>query len=127
MDKLSYRVMRTNEFPDQQSVFYRISCDCDDAEHDMMIEFEFDRGIMEIFLYKTFYWKHYYAWCHWYEKIWKRISASARILFGGYIEMQGDLLIVEEEHIDAFIEALQEGKGKLKKWKEGASNGQTLP
>jgi len=34
---------------------------------------------------------------------------------------------VEEEHIDAFIEALQEGKGKLKKWKEGASNGQTLP
>ena len=116
MKELSYKVMRTNEFPDQQSVWYRISCGCGSEEHDMNIELEYADGFMEMFIYKTFYWKYFYAGLPWYDKLWKRISASAKILFGGYIEMQGDIIITEDEHIDSFIEALQEGKGKLKAW-----------
>ena len=118
MDKLSYKVMRTHEFPDQQSVYYRISCDCDDIEHDMEIEFEWDRGVMEMFLYKTFYWKHFYSAYPWYNRLMKRIFASIKLLFGGYIEMQGDLLIMEEEHVDSYIDALKEGKGQIIKWRE---------
>jgi len=73
---------------------------------------------MEMFLYKTFYWKEYYACYPWYLRVCKRISASFKLMFGGYVEMQGDILIMEEEHIDSFIEALQEGKGKIVEWKE---------
>jgi len=110
--------MRTNEFEGQQTVFYRISCACDEPEHDLSVEFEWDDGIMELFFYKTIYWKHYYAHYPWYNKLWKRISASFKLLFGGYLEMQGDILIMEEQHIDSFIEALQEGKTKLHTWQK---------
>ena len=98
--EISYRVMKTLDLPDQGCVFYRIACSCGDNKHDMDIEFEWDDGIMEMFLYKTFYWKDYYACFPWYCKIWKRISASLKLMFGGYVEMQGDILIMEEEHID---------------------------
>ena len=118
MSEISYRVMKTHEFSTSQAVYYRISCDCDSREHDMSIGFEWDDGIMEMFLYKTFYWKDYYACFPWYERVWKRISASLKLLFGGYVEMQGDILILREEHIDSFIEALQEGKAKLHAWQK---------
>jgi len=116
--EISYKVMKTLEFPDQQAVYYSIACDCGDIDHNMEVDFEWDDGIMEMFLYKTFYWKEYYRCLPWYERVWKRISASLKLLFGGYVEMQGDILIMEEEHIDSFIEALQEGKGKIAEWKE---------
>jgi hypothetical protein len=109
--------MKTLELPDQQAVYYSIACDCGNKDHDMEVDFEWDDGIMEMFLYKTFYWKDYYVNYSWYFKIWKRISASLKLLFGGYVEMQGDILIMEEEHIDSFIEALQEGKRKIVEWK----------
>jgi hypothetical protein len=37
--------------------------------------------------------------------------------------MQGDFLIMKEEHIDSFIEALEEGKGKIKSWTEENQQG----
>jgi hypothetical protein len=115
--------MKTLEWEKGKCIMYRIACDCNDPEHDMTIDFEWDEGILELFFYKTIYWKHYYASYPWYDKLWKRISASFKLLLGGYIEMQGDFLIMKEEHIDSFIEALEEGKGKIKSWTEENQQG----
>ena len=115
---ISYRAMKVVDV--KGSVFYTIVCDCLSPEHNMEIEFEFNDGIIELFLYKTLYWKDYYRNFSWYCKYWKRISAAFRLLFGGYVEMQGDFLLQKEEHIDSFIDALKEGKKKVISWRKEA-------
>ena len=107
---ISYKVMKSLDLKD--SVYYRIECGCGNPEHDFQIEFTHNDVIVEMILSTTIYWKNYYACCHWHERLWKRIVASFKLLFGGYIEMQGDFILREEKHIDSFIEALEEGKNK---------------
>lgn len=55
-----------------------------------------------------------------YERWWARIKASLRILFTGYIELNADFMIQDVDHLEAFIEALEEGKQKMLKLKEKA-------
>ena len=120
---ISYKVMKIDEFDD--SVFYRIACACGSKDHEFELWLEYDKKINDITLMieKTLYWKYHYELSPWYEKIYKRLFAGLKLIFGGYLEMQADVLFMDKEHIEGFIEALQEGITKIEhsspKWSEG--------
>ena len=53
--KFSKRVMLVNDYGD--SITYRCACDCGEAEHDVYIDFEYDKKMSMLFLnfYKDIY------------------------------------------------------------------------
>jgi hypothetical protein len=122
--KISYRIMKTNEFKD--AVFYRIACDCGSPDHDMGLEIEFDEyPMMTLHIYKDLEASTYWGQPNWFQRQWKKIKFSLRLFFTGYIKVQEELLIQDEEHIDSLIQALQEGKEILKKKRETWQTGNT--
>jgi hypothetical protein len=107
--------MKTDEFND--SIFYRAACSCGSNKHDIMIEFEYDEDIPSvIFLnfYKNIVWCSHWKNLNWFGRVWKRIKCSLKMLFTGYIELEESFIIEGEEDINAFIEALIEGKVYIK-------------
>jgi len=118
--------MKTNEFKD--AIFYRVACDCGSDEHDLHMEFEKDSEIPEmIFLnfYKKLVWSSYWGdHDKWYRNFWLRIKGATKMIFKGYIEVEESFILRGEDHIDSFIEALEEGKQYMKdvKGEEDADN-----
>jgi len=117
---ISKNVMKTNEFDD--AVYYRAACACGADEHDVTIELEKDNRTSMIYL--NFFKK--IAWCshwdpnlNWLQKLWKRVSASFKMLFTGYVELE-ETFILNEESIEPFIKALIEGEEYIKKKREQA-------
>jgi len=110
--------MKIDEF--DYSVFYRVACGCGSKNHDFELWLEYDEKLNDITLMieKTLYWKHHYELSPWYERIYKRLFAGLKLIFGGYLEMQADVLFMDKKHIEDFIEALQEGIIKIEKQKE---------
>lgn len=112
----SYRTMKTNEFKD--AIFYRVACDCGSDEHDLHFEFEKDSEIPEmIFLnfYKKLVWSSYWGDNDkWYKNFWLRIKGATKMIFKGYVEVEESFILRGEDHIDSFIEALEEGKQYMK-------------
>lgn len=113
----SYRVMKTDEFKD--AIFYRISCAHSSAEHDLDIEFERDVDFKDdIFLnlYSKLAWSSYWKDDDkWYKNLWWRIKGAFKIIFKGYVEVHESFILEGEEHIDSFINALEEGKKYVKR------------
>jgi len=102
--------MRVNKFDD--SIVYRVACHCGSDEHDVTIELEKDEEIPSmVFLnfYKKIGWCSHWGNLNWFERVWKRIKCSFLMLFTGYVELQEDF-ILSEDNIEPFIEALKEGK-----------------
>ena len=88
-----------------------------DDNHDCTIVMERynDGHPMDISLtfYKRISWADYYGKDNFLSRWIKRIQCSLKMLFTGYIELEEEFLIEDEEHIDSFIKALQEGKQML--------------
>ena len=113
----SLNIMKTAEFDD--SIYYRAACACGADEHDVTIEFEKDQHTTMLFLnfYKTIAWcSHWGNELNWFQRIWKRISASFKMLFTGYIDLE-ESFILTEKSIEPFIKALIEGEEYMKKTK----------
>jgi hypothetical protein len=110
--------MKTEEFDD--SVYYRLPCSCGSKDHDVTLEFEHDKDIPDMLflnMYKDLAWSSYWGDTNFFQRIWRRIKTALRILFVGFIEVEESFILRGEDHIDAFIEALKEGK-RLMKTKE---------
>ena len=108
---ISNKVMKTAEFKD--SVYYRLPCACGSKDHDVTLEFEHDKKIPEMLflnMYVNLAWCSQWGDTNFFERIWRRIKASLRILFVGYVEVEESFIFSGEDHIDSFIEALHEGK-----------------
>ena len=107
---INKNVMKTNEFED--SIYYRVACSCGSNDHDITIEFEKDQDIPSM-IFLNFY--KNIAWCsHWgnlniFERAWKRITCSLKMLFTGFVELE-ESFILSEDNIESFIKALIEGK-----------------
>ena len=112
---ITYKVMKTNEFND--SIFYRISCDCSDVEHDLTLEMEWDDGFLTLHFYGDVEVSSWGSSFSWIGKQWWKIKRIFELLFKGYFSVNYEMLILKEEHLDSFIEALQEGKLKFKECK----------
>ena len=113
--KPALNVMKTGEFED--TVFYRVACDCADHEHDVTIEMEYDDdyGYVHVFFHKNIVW-HWWAnsgVLGWLENKWRRIKAALKLLFTGWIELEESFLLKDPEHVQNFIDALEEGRAKL--------------
>ena len=103
------------------SIWYKVNCACGGGEDcDSLIDLSFDKdfGHIDVEFYKNIVWADYYKNDWFWQRWWSRIKAASKVLFTGYIEMEGGFLIEGEEHLDGFIEALQEGKGKIKQWQK---------
>ena len=126
----SYRTMKTNEFKD--SIFYRVACDCGSDEHDIHMEFENDPeipGFIFLNFYKKLVWSSYWGDNDkWYKNFWLRIKGATKMIFKGYVEVEESFILRGEEHIDSFIEALEEGKQYIKdlKGEEDANNSKVV-
>jgi hypothetical protein len=112
--------MKTDEFKD--AIYYKADCDCGSDNHIATIEIEYDKDFGDISLnfYKQVCWSSHWGNYNWFERIWKQIKASIKILFTGWIELEESFLIRGGDQLDAFIEALEEGKNKFK---NGENNG----
>ena len=113
---ISKNIMKTNEF--EGSIYYRAACSCGDSDHDVTIEFERDDDIPSM-IFLNFHKR--IAWCsHWGDhqsyraRVWKRIKASIKMLFTGYIELE-ESFILTEDNIEPFIKALIEGEDYIQK------------
>ena len=115
-DKISHGVSKLNEWKGS-SVWYRINCSCGgDCDTDMEFEFDKDFGFINLNFYKNVAWSDYDSHTF-FGRIWSRLKAAYKILTTGYISLNGSTLIQEEGHINSVIEALQEGRDKLIKFK----------
>jgi len=111
---ISKNVMKTNQFDD--SVYYRVACECGSDDHGITIELEKDIKIPSmIFMnfYKNIAWCSHWGHLNWFERVYKRIKCSIIMLFTGYVELQ-ECFILSNNNIEPFIEALIEGKELLK-------------
>ena len=54
----------------------------------------------------------------WYQKLWKRIKTAVTLIFGGYPQVHDSFLFNGPKAIEDYIEALQTGLNKLKKYEE---------
>jgi hypothetical protein len=108
--------MKTDEFKD--SIYYRIACGCGSNDHDLTIEFEYDKDLPDMVslnLYKKLVWTSHYGTGNFITRFWKRITGALKVLFLGYIEVEESLILRDEGHIDSFIKALEEGKQYIQK------------
>ncbi len=111
--------MKEYEFPDL--VVYRVGCDCGNQDHDISLRIEKDADSPSISLWiegtlsiaDWWYWEEKH---HSFKRAWKRIKLAAQILFTGYAEVHRDMTMMDEEHIETFIEALQKGLEHIRKF-----------
>ena len=117
--KLSF--INNYDHKDGRSIWYKIDCDCSSDEHAANIEMEWDNEINMLVL--NFYKEvSYSAWLFWkddnffgkavdaYRIIMRRIKGAIKLIFTGSLEMQDEFIIQDEQHINDFIEALEEAK-----------------
>ncbi len=112
--EISYKVVKEMEGSDY--VFYKITCACHSDDHNLSVEFEYDKetsGFMYINFNKTLAWCSAWGCTSWIQRVCKRVKASLRMLFTGYIDIEESFIIDGVDHIDSFIAALQEGKQKM--------------
>jgi len=106
--------MKVNEWKNQPAITHRVACMCGSKDCDMTIDFEIDHGYLTLNLYKRMIFNTYV----WGEnrfisflKTWKKkIVTIFKILFYGYLETEECLILQGEDHIQGFIDALEEGR-----------------
>ena len=109
---ISYRVAKQDDYIDGN--VYVVSCMCGHPDCDLILEFGIDVDFPEIILTisKDLDLPHIYG-DKFFKKILLRLKYAFKILFGMRLKYSGDLIIDSGSHIDAFIEALTEGKNRL--------------
>lgn len=121
--KFGTKVSFRNNFDHKEvrSIWYKVECDCGSDEHAATIEMEYDKemNMLSLHFYKEV---SYSAWCFWkddnffgkvkdaYRIIIRRIKGAIKVLFTGHLPMEDEFLLVDEQHINDFIEALEEAK-----------------
>jgi len=108
-------VMKIDKY--ENSITFRLACDCTDHDHDTTITFERDKkveGMYFIYFHKMMVWSCYWGHNKWFPRQWRKIKALLKLLFTGYIEIDEEIVLRGEEHINSFIKALEEGKKHMK-------------
>jgi hypothetical protein len=108
------RVMKLNEF--ENAIYYRASCSCGEPKCDLTIELEKDEGLPDmIFLnmYKNLYWSSYWQSDNFFKNAWIRIKGAFKMLFTGYVKVEESFIFQGDKQIDAFLNALKEGRDYL--------------
>jgi len=117
MNEPSYGISIIKEY--DESIFYHLSCDCLTPEHTYVMELEFDDecGDLRLNIWSEMAVHSLYD-NNWFIHQWNKIKGIWNIIFGIPLIYSSDLGITSEKHINDFIEALEYGKDKIKKFKE---------
>jgi hypothetical protein len=111
--EISYRIMKIAQY--DTAVSYRMACDCTSPHHDMTIELETDEDFLSLHLYADLETDVYWGQTNFFQRCWRRIKIALRVLLTGHMKVGEEFLFQTDQHIDSFINALQEGKQLLKK------------
>lgn len=111
--KFKRGVSLLHKFP--KSLYYSVQCDCGSEKCAPIIEIECDDevGIIQLHFYKTLqfdFWSYSRNRFGFLFKFIHRFIAAIKLIVTGRIEMEGDFVIVDEEHIKDFADALLEGR-----------------
>jgi hypothetical protein len=118
-NKITYRVMKMQEFAGNNPiVFYKLDCSCGDDSHILTFTLDYEMNYISLTMYQNIVWSSYYGSHSIFYRIKERIVNAFKVLFFGYLEGQATLSLNGEEHIQSFINALEEGKGYVKKFEE---------
>ena len=113
---INNKIMKLSEW--QDSIWYQATCDCTSPDCDLDIHMSLGKDKEHPFLYINFYhkvaWSERYDKYNWFSRIWRRLTGVIQLLFTGQLEFESDFILQGEEQINSFIEALEEGKKKLK-------------
>lgn len=122
--KINYKVMRTGEFlgGDEPTVFYKLDCTCSSDDHILTFILEHDESMVSVCMNQQLSWSSYYGFNNIFGRTWRKIKAIIRLIFLDYIEVEGEVILQGEEHIQNFIDALEEGKEQVKKSREKYEN-----
>lgn len=101
-----------------KSLFYSVNCDCGDNECGSIVEIECDNnyGLLQLHFYKDVqfddwrYPSYEFFKFDWLRRFFYRWKKAIILAFTGKIILHGDFVILDLEHINNFIEALQEGR-----------------
>jgi len=117
---MDYNVCETGRYDD--AIFYRLLCYCGSDDHAIALELERDKELDMLFLrmFTKMEWNVYWEDVNWMTRLYRKVKAAFKLLFYGYIELEEELVINGERHINDFIKALEEGKAYLKS-NEGGS------
>lgn len=104
---------------------YKFLCDCGSEDHALWIEVEDDIDddsypLTFLKFEKTFRWTDFYGKYNdsWFYRLKKRLKTIWKLLTKGEIEIYEEMVIDGVEHIDTFIEILQECREQVKKNRE---------
>lgn len=103
---------------DNPTVFYKLDCSCGDDSHILTFTLDYDMNDISLTMYQNIAWSSYYGSDNVFYRIKERIVNAFKVLFFGYLEGQATLSLNGEEHVQAFINALKEGKSYVKKFEE---------
>lgn len=113
----SYKVMKTGEY--DKALFYKVECDCGSKDHQLGIEIDSDKWpILSLTFYADLESTIYWGKTNWFIRQWRKIKIITKIIFTGYITMEQEFLLIDDKHIDSYINALKEGKEILKRNRE---------
>ena len=112
-NKISYRVMKIGEFTgngDEPCVYYKVACSCGCSEHDITLEIEHDWDMLSISMEQEMSWSSYWGLKNIFQRIWFRLIGALKMLFTGHIDVTSSIILQGEEHIQSFLNAVEEGK-----------------
>lgn len=97
---------------------YQLLCNCGDPSHNWIIDIEMEKDFgLQMIVYGDVYYYEYWKDGTFFEQLieklkafWRRLGKVVKLLCTGYLEMNADLLILDEKHLNSFINILQEGK-----------------
>lgn len=116
MKKINYKVMKAGEFLGKEPVvYYKVDCDCGSDDHILSFEIEHDESMLSLITYQKLSWSSYYSYNNIFGRLWRKIKAIFKLIFLDYIDIEGSIILQGEEHIQNFIDALEEGREQVKK------------
>ncbi len=116
--KIAFGVSRSSSWDIPFYADYDIQCGCGAKDHGIFVEFEHDGYAVQLIFHKEVSWV-----CHWQTRGWwgslrKRISGALTVLLKGRLDFEESFMLCNVEHIDSFIDALEEGKYRLLSYAE---------
>ncbi len=117
--KLGTKAMKMMEWKGNY-VWYKIACDCGAGECDSTIAFEIDKdfGDIEVNFYQNIKWADYWKNEWFFTRWWARIKVALKVLWTGEMRLEGGFIVQGEDHMNSFVDAVQEGRDKMIQWKE---------
>ena len=111
--KIAFGVSGSSSCDSLFYAYYDVQCGCGAKDHRIFVAFEQDGHSVSIIFHKEVSWD-----CHWQTKGWwqgfkKRLSGALTVLLKGRLDFEADFMLIDVEHIDGFIAALEEGKKRL--------------